>query len=511
MKLDGLASPSWAARAKAALDVWDIAGDEIFWSANIEGMEERVYFHEIADSLLEHGEAFIALAADPAARVRRPGCAAIAKVAQIAWDGLEPDAVCDRLKTLLVRARPALWRVATADPHPRIRSRAVDAIGELGPAVEGEVQLLIRIAAEDPAGRVRARAVRALARKSQHLEHDLALIADDRDSDVEDALIDVLKQQRSELILPLLWRRLAADPAAHHRVEPRDGSVTSWPLVDILRRYPLDPARARPLMLALIDRDEPDGDAIEAIVEYVDRSCTEVLSRVALRGDRASTFAISALARLGPDAPLDVFAHWLASDRTLHETWGEDVIDEAGFALAATGRARRSDIDLVVHLLERRDVYRTLRFAFAFEDSRIARAAKRLPSTEEHELAVAALALGGARDLDTVQFATRVLDRRRRDMRTRIHCAIAIALVDPDAVPFIEGWPTRMFDAGDALVLALALRLLGRRLPDPMPPPLKELVTGALRFAEMPVGRDDGPSSFLVGDLLREVAVLLRR
>ena len=511
MKLDGLASPSWAARARAAHDIWGIAGEEVFWNANIEGSEERVYFHEIVDSLLEHGDAFIALVEDPAARVRRPACGAIAKVAQLAWDDSAPDETTERLQALVVRARPALLRVAAGDPHPRIRAPAIDALARLGPPVAGELELLLKLAAEDPSARVRARAVRALGRKSRSLERDLALVVDDRELEVEDAMIDVLKEQRSELILPILWRRLAADPDARHHVETEDGSSTSWPLIDIVRRYPLDPARARSLMLALIDREKPDHDAIEAIAEYVDPSCIDVLTRIAKRGDYTSTHAMTALTRLGADAPLDAFAYWLEPDRELTETWGDRLIDAAILGLAATERARPSDLELVVRLFERRHFHQTLKFAFALDDPRIAAAAERHRSAHERDLRVAALALGCAGDPDTPRFIERL--GRRREPLTRVHTAIAIALVDPSQVPYVDhGWPTRVpSHLDDGLVLALALRELGRRLHAPLVPNVRVLVDGALRFAGIPIDRSDGSSALLLRDLLQQAGALLRR
>ena len=513
MNLDGLTSASWAARAKAAMDIWHIAADEIFWAANIESSDnERVHFYEIVPALLERGEAFIALAWDPSARVRRPGCRAIQKVAQIAWDEMVPEDMRNAVKALVLRALPALWRLATDDPHARIRAPAIDAIAEIAGEVEGEVQSLLELAVEDPSGRVRSRAVRALARKSKALEHDLELVVDDRDTEVEDALIDVLEEQRSELILPVLWRRLDADPSTVYRREPRDGSWTVWSLIDIVRRYPLDPARARALMLPMIDRDEPEHHAIEAIVEYVDASCIDVLSRIAMRGDRASVLALTALARLGPDAPLDVFAHWLEPPRELQKTWGDVAVETAGFGLAASGRARPGDLDLVVQLLGKRHLHRTLAFAFALGDPRIAAAARQHGSTKDSEVAIAALALGWARDPETAGFIQRKLGRRRREPRTDLQLALALALADPQATFPEPQWPTQMpSHRNEALPLALAIRELGRRLERPPSSAVQALVTGALHFTSLPPDRTLGGERFLLGDVLREAAALLRR
>ena len=485
-------------RIEVARDVWGTAAQAHFESDDIPSMDDEVIdVEDFLAGLLPHAGRFVSWLGDPSAPLRAWTARALGALGQLARDPYTvPDEQAPALAALLDAARPGL-RGLVLDRSAGVRAFAVQALGCIGGPRQGERDdddegatpvdradpadaAALDSALGDRSGAVRKEAVIALASCSGLAAAPrLAGLGDDPSPRVRSQVTDTLVEMKSPRAVPLLLARIRAA-----------GPRGDWLDLMSLRSFSADAAEARAALVPLIGpeaRKDTRQQAAQTLVAYVDRSCLPALLALLPAHDHESVYAAIALGRLGAEVPSAPLIAGLSSEAGV----AERLTTTCAWALAATGRA--DGLDRLIELFDaavvrQRDAVdgavpvaihpgHLLPAMAMFEDRRMHAVALRTlakkPAWGERH---ACLALGVCGDPAGVPHLRAALRATPTPASVqgwtesyRLHAAIGLALLDPEAVDVewdaTGGWPGRIATYEiETLVLAFAIRLLGRRL-----------------------------------------------
>jgi len=519
---------------------------EIVAFARGDESDKREDDEAFGEAIAEQGEELIALLADPVREIRALAAEAFAELARCDWE-YDPVAAWQCTEDLIRLARAALQPLLELrrDPDPRVRSAVVGAIHHTWrhvPLTDARRDVLIEALA-DPVGAIRAAAIKGLIERIERQAEPLVTpLADDPAPEVRAVIATALVRVRSPRArdVALAEVRRAGAAASHEQV---------WRLSEL----ELSRDEARELLAPLLGTDtSPDArrSATSTVVKYVDAWWNPLLARLVDRpDDPAWSAAVTALARLGPAAASDGLARYLDEPRVYEAGWAAaacERMDDFPIIQRALARVRRRPYNVPAAEAELDSPWHLINIASAFAHpnlwdacarfvvappgpvpgSRPYNAAAYAYGQQMYELSAGALAVGasGRRDgIALIRTAVAALPPDpERPALTVTRAALGIALIDPDALDAAMAgsasgrWLPRIatFEP-QALGIAFALRLLGRRLRAriaPLPDPARTFVGHALRFVELALAEAPSDSwHFVIRDLLAEASPDLER